>query len=157
MGFAFDSAKVRGSYASPGGHIEVMVTQAGNRQYAAKGEYALYTDREELRLANMSFRLDTAYWSMPRESALRWGGPGLRVTNLELRNRGNGRIFANGLLPTNGVGDFTLDVDNFPVANVVDLLQTDVDVTGIATMHLTMNGTLSNPALQHPASLPRLH
>jgi len=148
MGFAFDSANVRGSYASPGGHIEVVVTQAGNRQYAAKGEYALYTDRKELRLANMTFRFDTAYWSMPHESALQWGGPGLRVTNLELRNRGNGRIYANGLLPTNGVGDFTLDVDNFPVANVLDLVQTDVDVTGVATMHATMNGTLSNPAFR---------
>jgi hypothetical protein len=148
MGFAFDSANVRGSYASPGGHIEVVVTQAGNRQYAAKGDYALYTDRKELRLANMTFRFDTAYWTMPHESEMQWGGPGLRVTKLELRNRGNGRIYANGLLPTNGVGDFTLDVDNFPVANVVDLVQTDVDVTGIATMHATMNGTLSNPAFR---------
>jgi translocation and assembly module TamB len=148
MGFAFDTANVRGTYASPGGHIEVVVTQAGDRQYAAKGDYALYADRKELRLANMTFRFDTAYWSMPRESALQWGGPGLRVTNLELRNRGNGRIYANGLLPTSGVGDFTLDIDNFPVSNVVDLVQTDVDVTGIVTLRGTMTGTLSNPAFR---------
>ena len=146
MGFAFDTANVRASYASPGGHIELVVTQAGNRQYAAKGDYALYADRKELRLANMTFKFDTALWSMPHESAMQWGGRGLRVTNLELRNRGNGRVYANGLLPTSGVGDFTLDLDNFPVVNVVDLVQTDVDVTGIATLRGTMNGTLNSPA-----------
>ena len=148
MGFAFDTANVRATYASPGGHVEVLVTQAGNRQYGAKGDYALYTDRKELRLANMTFRFDTAFWSMPHESALQWGGPGLRVTNLELRNRSNGRIYANGLLPTSGVGDFALDVENFPVANVVDLIQSDVDVAGIVTLHGTMNGTLSKPAFR---------
>jgi translocation and assembly module TamB len=148
MGFAFDTANVRVTYASPGGHAELVVTQAGNRQYAVKGDYALYPDRKELNLANMSFRFDTAYWSMPHESELRWGEPGLRVTNLELVNRGNGRIYANGLLPTSGVGDFTLDVDNFPVANIVDLAQTDVDLSGIVTLHGAMNGTLSNPAFR---------
>ncbi|MGE5100173.1 MAG: translocation/assembly module TamB domain-containing protein, partial [Deltaproteobacteria bacterium] len=148
MGFAFDTANVRATYASPGGHIEMVVTQAGNRQYAAKGDYALYTDRKELKLANMTFRFDTAFWSMPHESAIQWSGPGLRVTNFEIRNRGNGRVYANGLLPTSGVGDFALDVENFPVANVVDLAQSDVDVTGMATLHGTMNGTLSNPAFR---------
>jgi translocation and assembly module TamB len=148
MGFAFDTANVRATYASPGGHVEVVVEQARSRQYAAKGDYALYADRKELRLANMTFRFDTAYWSMPHESMLQWGGPGLRVTNLELHDRGNGRIRADGLLPTSGVGDFTLDVDNFPVANVVDLMQTDVDITGVVTLHGTMNGTLANPAFR---------
>jgi len=148
MGFAFDTANVRATYASPGGHVEVVVEQPGSRQYAAKGDYALYADRKELRLANMTFRFDTAFWSMPHESTLQWGGPGLRVTNLELHNRGNGRILANGLLPTDGVGDFALDVDNFPVSNVVDLIQTDVDATGIVTLHGTMNGTLANPAFR---------
>jgi translocation and assembly module TamB len=148
MGFAFDTANVRATYESPGGHIEVRVTQTGNRQYAAKGDYALYPDHKELRLANMTLRFDTAYWSMPHESTMRWGGPGLRITNLELHNRGNGRIYADGLLPTSGVGDFTFGVDNFPLSNVVDLVQTDVDIAGIVTLRGSMNGTLRNPAFR---------
>jgi translocation and assembly module TamB len=148
MGFAFDTASVRATYASPGGHVEVVVGQTGNRQYAAKGEYALYADRKELRLASMTLRFDTASWSMPHESWLQWGGPGLRVTDLELRNRGNGRIYADGLLPTSGVGDFTFGVDNFPLSNIVDLVQTDVDIAGFVTLRGTMNGTLHNPAFR---------
>ena len=167
MGFAFDTASARLTYESPGGHVEVALTQGDNRHYGAKGDYALYTDRRELHLADMTFRFDTAYWSMPRPSLVQWGGPGIRVTDFELRNRGNGRVYANGLLPTNGVADFALDVDNFPIANIVDLVQTDIDMGGIVTLHGTMAGTLANPAFRgafgmlggtyNGAAVPELH
>ncbi len=148
MGFAFDSVSARLTYASPGGHADIALIQDKNRQYAATGDYALYPDRRELRLANMSFRFDTAYWSMTRPSAVTWGGPGVRVIDLELKNRGDGRIYANGLLPTNGVADFRIDVDNFPISNVADILQTDINVGGIATLHGTMTGTLADPGFR---------
>ncbi|HEY4218934.1 MAG TPA: translocation/assembly module TamB domain-containing protein [Gemmatimonadaceae bacterium] len=148
MGFGFDTLSARVTYQSPGGHVELAVTQGGNRDYGLKGDYALYTDRKELRLADMTFRFDTAYWAMPHEGLIEWGGPGLRVTNFELRNRGNGRVYANGLLPTSGVADFTLDVDNFPVANIIDLVQTDINMTGMISLAGSMSGTLSNPAFK---------
>jgi translocation and assembly module TamB len=148
MGFAFDSVTARVTYASPGGHVEVAVTQNNRRAYGATGDYQLFPDRKVLRLANMTFQFDTAYWSMPHPSTLQWGGPGLRVTDLELRNRGNGRIYADGLLPTSGTADFRLDIDNFPVSNIVDIVQTDLDVSGILTLHGTMSGTLRNPAFR---------
>lgn len=148
MGFAFDTVSARVTYASPGGHIELAVTQGNKRAYGANGDYALYTDRKELRLANMTFQFDTAFWSMPHASSIQWGGPGLRVIDFELRNRGNGRVYADGLLPTSGVADFRLDVDNFPISNVIDLVQSDVDANGIITLHGTMSGTLSNPAFR---------
>jgi translocation and assembly module TamB len=84
-------------------------------------------------------------WTMPHPGSIQWGGPGLQVTNLELRNGTDGRIYANGLLPTQGVSDFKLDVDNFPISNFVDISQTDIDVTGILTLHGGMTGTLSAP------------
>lgn len=148
MGFAFDTLNARVTYASPGGHVELRVLQGDKRQYGANGDYALYPDRKELRLANATFQFDTTYWSMPHQSMVTWGGPGLRVTDFELRNRGDGRIYANGLLPTDGVADFRLDIDNFPVSNIVDIVQTDLDVNGIITLHGTMAGTLNNPTFR---------
>jgi len=148
MGFAFDTVSARLTYAKPGGHVELAVMQGDNREYSARGDYALYPDRKELRLADMTFRFDTTYWSMPHPSLVSWGGPGIRVTDFELRNRAEGRIYANGLLPTSGVADFRLDVDNFPVSNIVDIVQTDIDMTGILTLHGTMTGTLSAPAFR---------
>jgi translocation and assembly module TamB len=167
MGFAFDTLNARVTYKAPGGRIELAVTQSGDRQYGVKGDYALYSDRKELRLADMTFRFDTAYWSMPHAGLIAWGGPGIRVTNFELRNRGNGRVYADGLLPTSGVADFTLDVDNFPVANIVDLAQTDINATGMITLAGKMTGTLADPAFKgafgllngtyNSAVLPELH
>jgi translocation and assembly module TamB len=148
MGFAFDTASARLTYESSGGHVEVLVTQGDKRQYGANGDYTLHTDQSELRLADMTFRFDTAFWHMPHPAAIQWGGPGVRVTNFELVNRGNGRIYANGLLPTSGVADFRVDVDNFPVSNIIDIVQTDIDATGVITLHGTMNGTLANPAFK---------
>lgn len=148
MGFAFDTANARLTYASPGGHVEIAVTQGKTREYGARGDYALYSDRKELRLANMTFRFDTTYWSMPHPSSVEWGGAGIRVVDFELRNRGKGRLFANGLLPTNGVADFALDVDQFPIGNLVDITQGDVDLTGVVDLHGTMTGTMSNPAFR---------
>ncbi len=106
MGFAFDTVTARVTYASPGGHVDLAVTQGNNRRYGADGDYELYPDRKVLRMANMRFQFDTAYWALTHASTIQWGGPGIRVTDLELRNRGDGRIYADGLLPTNGVADF---------------------------------------------------
>jgi translocation and assembly module TamB len=146
MGFAFDTVTAKLTYAKPGGHVELAVTQADKRHYAASGEYDFYPDRKQLQLASMSFQFDTSSWTMPQKSTIEWGGPGVRVTNFELRNKGNARIYANGLLPTSGVADFRLDVDSFPVTDVFDLLQSDLQLKGVATLHGSMKGTLTDPS-----------
>jgi translocation and assembly module TamB len=148
MGFAFDTVNVRVTYASSGGHVELAITQGNVRQYGLTGDYDFDRNRKELRLADLRFRLDTALWTMPHPSAIRWGGPGVEVENLELRNRGGGRVYANGLLPTEGVADFRLDVDSFPVGNIAEFAETDVNVTGMITLHGTMAGTLGAPAFR---------
>jgi len=153
MGFAFDTVGVRATYASPGGHVEVVVAQGSDRQYGLTGDYDFNPDRKELRLAELKLHLDTASWTMARPAAIRWGGPGVQVDNLELHNRGSGRVYANGLLPTEGVADFRLDVDSFPVGNIVDLIETDVNVKGIFGLHGSMAGTLSAPAFRGTFSL----
>ena len=148
MGFAFDTASARVTYAKSGGHVELLVTQDRNRQYSARGDYALYPDRRELQLANLSLRFDTTYWSMPHPSLVTWGSAGVRVDHFALRNRGEGRLLANGLLPTSGVANFTLDIDQFPVSNVSDILQSDVDVAGMLSLHGEMTGTTRDPAFR---------
>lgn len=166
-GFWFDTAAVRLSYQKPNGHVEVAIRQGGDRDYGLRGDFALNPTRNQLRIANMTLRFDTAYWAAPHPSLIQWGGPGIQVTDFELRNRGNGRVYANGLLPTKGVADFALDIDNFPVANIVDLLQSDVNATGLVTIHGSMTGTMSDPAFRgafgvvygtyNGATVPELH
>jgi translocation and assembly module TamB len=159
MGFGFDTATARLTYASAGpedeavggrGHVELAVVQiqhdsAGNHHYAAKGDYALFTDRRELRIAELTLRLDTAQWATPHPDTVQWGKAGIRVGDFELRNGAGGRVRVNGLVPTSGVADLTVDVDSFPVGNVVELLQSDVAATGTFALHGNVRGTSSNP------------
>ena len=172
MGFAFDSLTAKATYASTvsevacasdrgagclapydgaSGHVELAVRQGDStnlRRYAANGDYTIYPDRRELRLANMTLQFDTAQWSTPHPDTVSWGQAGVHVANFDLRNRGSGRVHVNGLIPTQGVADLSFDVDSFPVANVVDMLQSDLRTTGDASLHGTVRGTLSNPTFE---------
>ena len=147
-GFALDAVKGRISYDKPGGHVDLVVMQDSLRDYQLNADYVLASQRNELRVGNLRLRLDTALWVSPRPSTINWGGPGVRVTDFELRNRGNGRVYANGLLPTEGVASFTLAVDNFPVGNFVDLLQSDLGLKGNVDLSGSMSGTLKNPTFR---------
>ena len=167
LGFAIDTVSARVSYANSAGHVDVLVRQDEKRNYGVNADYTLSTARNEVRIADMRMQLDTALWSAPHPVTIRWGGPGIEVGNFEIRNRGNGRVYANGLLPTNGVADFQLIVENFPVTNVVDLLESDLELSGLVNVSGTMSGTLDNPAFRgafgitkgeyQGTTLPELH
>ena len=147
-GFALDAVNGRLSYDKPGGHVDLVIVQDSLRDYQLNADYVLASQRNELRIGNLRLRLDTALWVSPRPATINWGGPGVRVTDFELRNRGNGRVYANGLLPTEGVASFTLAVDNFPIGNFVDLLQSDFGLKGTVDLTGAMSGTLKNPSFR---------
>jgi translocation and assembly module TamB len=148
FGFQFDTASARVTWKKPGGHVELAVRQDSDRDYGLRADFALFPDRRQITIASMTLRLDTALWSVRRPSVVEWGGPGIRIADLELRNRGNGRVYLNGLLPTNGVANLDLEIDNFPVADVAALLESDVDLKGITTLHGHMGGTLRDPTFR---------
>jgi translocation and assembly module TamB len=149
MGFAFDTVNMRATYSPTGGRVELVAIEDRDREYGVKGDYALFPNRDEARLSSLTFRFDdTTFWSMPRPASIRWGSTGVVVSDFELRDRENGRIYANGLLPAEGSARFTLDVTEFPVGNLSDILQTAFDVQGNLTLHATLTGTLRAPALR---------
>jgi translocation and assembly module TamB len=148
LGFAIDSMGVRLSYANNAGHAEVLLRQGATRDYLLASDFSLAPDRKEARIANLRARIDTALWTAPHPSVIRWGGPGIEVVNFELRNRGQGRIFANGLLPTEGTANFQLAISELPVQDVLDLLQSDLELRGGIALAGAMEGTLANPTFR---------
>ena len=97
------------------------IGQGNSRQLSALGDYALNTGSQGAAPRVAALPVRHRLWTAPHPTAVRWGGPGVQVDSFELRNRGDRRIYANGLLPTEGAADFRLDVDNFPVGDIVDL------------------------------------
>ena len=146
-GFAFDSLRANLSYRGQtgSGRVEVAVRQGDERDYGAKGDYILRPDNRELRIANLQLRFDTTVWQATHPATIQWRPAGLAVQNLELRNGTAGRIYANGLLPSNGVGNFDLAIDNFQVGDLLDILQSDIALEGLVSFHGSMQGALAAP------------
>jgi translocation and assembly module TamB len=147
-GFAFDSLVGDLSYLKPNGTVSVRVRQNEQRDYALRGDFTLHPTHNELHLANLSLRFDTTTWTTPHPSAIRWGGRGIEVVNVELRSGATRRIYANGLLPTQGVANFDLSVTDFAVENVAELLQSDLPVTGRVNLEAHVQGTAEAPVMR---------
>jgi translocation and assembly module TamB len=146
-GFAFDSLSANVSYLAPGGTVALRVRQGAERDYALNGEFTIDTLRSELRLANIALRFDTTAWRSTHTSTIRFGKSGVEVQNLELTNGPGRRIYANGLLPTKGEANFELQVSDFAVENVAELLQSDLPVAGRLTLDARVSGVAEDPRM----------
>ena len=80
---------------------------------------------------------------------MRWGGRGIEVETIELRNGTEGRIFVDGLIPTEGQADLELAVTNFEISHLVDLLQSDVQATGLVSAYLAWHVERGLRSLEH--------
>jgi translocation and assembly module TamB len=148
FGFAFDSLVTDVSYLKPGGTVSLRVRQGDERDYGLRGDFTLDKAHNELRLADVTLRFDSTTWQTTHPSAVRWGGRGIEVMNLELRSGPTRRIYANGLLPTQGRANFDLSITNFEIEEVADLLQSDVPLTGSLSLDAHVQGVATDPRLR---------
>ena len=147
-GFAFDSLTTDVSYLAPSGTVAVRVRQGAQRDYAVRGDFTIDKARNELRLADVALRFDTTMWRTTHASAVRFGTSGVEVMNLELVSGPGRRIYANGLLPTKGTANFDLQVTDFAVENVAQLLQSDLPVTGRLNLDTHVGGVAEDPNIR---------
>lgn len=148
FGFAFDSLAAQLSYTAPRGTVALRVRQAQERDYSLRGDFTVDRARSELRLADVLLRFDSTLWRSPHPATLRFGSAGVEVVNFELLSGPGRRIYANGLLPTKGRANFDLEVTDFAVENVAELLQSDLAVTGRLTLDAHVSGTAADPSIR---------
>ncbi|MDB4890216.1 MAG: hypothetical protein JWL61_2071 [Gemmatimonadetes bacterium] len=147
LGFAFDSLSADLSYLAPNGTMKIAVKQGSQRDYSLEGDFTLDRDRNELRLKDVALRFDSTTWKSTHASTIRFGAAGVEVVNLELTSGPGRRIYANGLLPTKGTANFDLEVTDFAVENVAELLQSDLPVTGRLNLDAHVSGTAEDPRI----------
>ena len=154
-GFALDSVDARLTYRFPSdtsqrarGTAQLYVFQQDTTEYGVNAEYTLDNERNEAVFNNMRLRFDQTLWTAVRPGVVGWGTRGVDVDSLELRNGANGRIYVNGLIPTEGAADLDVEVDNFEVADVVSLLQSDVTAQGLVSVSAQLDGTARAPRLR---------
>lgn len=149
-GFAFDSTRVRGSYARGEGDVELAIFPGDTAEYRLGATYAIRTNEGEVRLRDVRLRFDSTAWTSTRTSTVRWRGQGITVDSLELRNhggRGSGRIFINGEMPDADPGRLELAVDSLRIGPWLTLLQSDVQADGVASFNGTIEGTRVSPRI----------
>jgi hypothetical protein len=152
-GFQFDTLDARLSYQAPRGRVELLARQGPRRDYALRGNFVLHTDHNELHVSDVMLRFDTTRWSMPRPAAIHWGRRGVEVRNVELVNGATGRIFVEGLLPTEGVANLRVAVNDLQISNITDLVQTDLETSGLLTLEGRLRGTLRAPTFDGAAAI----
>ncbi len=147
-GFALDSMTARLSYLKPGGTAQVAVFQTSARDYAVGADYAIYPDRRELRFNDLRMRFDTTLWVATNAGAIRWGQPGIEVDSVDLRNGSGGRVFADGRVPSEGRADLRLIVQHFQVADLMGLLQSDLEARGLLSLNTRIQGSSRAPTIE---------
>lgn len=144
-GFEFDSVEARVVHRDPTGDFLILVRQGDERAYLAEASYALSLEQNEVEFSRLRFRFDTTVWAATQPGTVRWGGRGVEVDQFELRSGDAGRIYVDGLLPTEGAADLGVSIENFEIAHLIDLLQTDAAASGLVSVTGELTGTLSDP------------
>ncbi|MGQ0766105.1 MAG: translocation/assembly module TamB domain-containing protein [Gemmatimonadota bacterium] len=150
-GFALDSTRFDVSWRDGSGTAVVSVFPGDTAEYRARAEYSLRTGEREVRLKELQLRFDSTAWSSTRPSVINWGGSGVVIDSLELRNgdgRGGGRIFVNGEVPDVDDGRIEVAVDSLRLAPWLTLTQSDLPLDGYATFAGEVTGTRSAPRLR---------
>ncbi len=147
-GFAFDKLHTDATYSAPNGTVNLTVQQGSLRSYGLNGDFTLDKERNELHLKDVALKFDSTTWSSTHASTVRFGAGGIEVVNLELLDGPGRRIYANGLLPTKGVANFDLQVTDFAVENVAELLQSDLPVAGRVSLNTHVSGTSEDPRIK---------
>ncbi len=155
-GFAFDSSRVKATYRNGEGSVELAIFPRDTSEYRANAEYVLRTGEGEVRLRDLSLRIDSTTWRTAHPAGLSWKGNGVTVDSLELRTiSGGGRIFVNGEMPDVDPGHLEVAVDSLEIAPWLRLLESDVPATGVASLHGLIEGTTRNPRLKGDLSFVR--
>lgn len=147
-GFELDSVRAAVHFAGQDGTASITLDQAGGETYALDGAFVLHKDHNEVHLAAIRLQFDSTRWVSARPSTIRWGRTGVEVKALELRNGWGGRLYVNGLLPTEGNAAFDIQTTHFQVGDIAALLQSDLKLAGFVDVNAHVEGTLREPRIR---------
>jgi translocation and assembly module TamB len=148
-GFGFDSLYVvlnhTGGRSEASGDVDVAIFQAPGADYRIKTGFVLAPDRKELRLTDLSLRLDSTLWHATQPGAVSWGASGIGLHTIDLRNTRGGHVFADGTLPSAGSGDVQIAIDSLQIGDITALLQDTLVTRGLLSLHTRVHGTAAAP------------
>ncbi|MFN2397095.1 MAG: hypothetical protein ABR543_00385, partial [Gemmatimonadaceae bacterium] len=147
-GFDLDSVDVRLTYRKPGGALQLSVVQDSGVAYRVAADFSLHLDHREMHLSELALRFDTTTWQSSQPGTIRWGQRGIEIETIDLRSAPDGRIYLNGLVPTEGVADMEIVVRGLEISHVVRLLESDIPAAGVVSLSTRVQGSSQEPVFK---------
>lgn len=145
VGFALDTVAFTAAYLKPNGDLRLVIRQDSNRVYNATAQFTLDKDRDDLRLDQLRLRFDTTLYVSTGPSTIHFDSTGTTIDHFEIKSAAGSRVFVNGSVPVHGVADLQVDVTQFEVRNITELLQSDINAQGLVSVDAHVRGTRAAP------------
>lgn len=129
------------------GRLRVTATRSPNEDYRARGTFAIDTVGGRVYLDELNLRFDSVRWNLGGPTSVAWGPQGTRVRDFRLIRSGldGMRIRADGFVPTEGEGDFDLEVQGLNLRRVARVLQMDEPLEGVLDLQMHIQGSAEDP------------
>jgi translocation and assembly module TamB len=156
-GFAFERGTVDIDYRGMRfgtGQARIELYPDEDTDLILDSEFALSLEGNEVRLRDMSVRLDTVTWQTAQPGVINWGVDGVELRTIELRRSTDpGRIWIDGLLAMEGDSNLDVQIDDLEIGHVIALIQGEQNAEGRLDLQARLNGTLEAPEIDGTAAL----
>ena len=127
-GFALDSVEARVTSHGSTGKVDVAIHQHESYDYRLSGNFALHPEHREVHLDRLQLRFDTNEWGrLARAPPL--GTRGIEIArSIFAKDRGASTWNVSS---HRGHARFDVEIAGLEVAHVVELLQSDIEATGV--------------------------
>ena len=149
---SFDALAIEGRLSDQNFRITLDGTRPEGRKVELAADGRLDPEagsRAVLRRLELDLR--DQRWALADTAVVSWGGPGLAISNLVVRQvNGAGEMRANGRIPPRGNSDLDLAVRSLPIGDLIQLigLRETPNVTGMLTADANVRGTSGSPDIR---------
>ncbi len=168
-GFEIDTAIATIAWSGKGAAVTAEVRQGAEERYEARFDFLRSGDSTVVNLAEARFHFDSATtWQTLHPARVVVSREAITVDSLDVRVGGTGSIHASGRLArSGGIGNIEVAAYGIEVSHLFDVMQSDMDISGVFSGGLTFTGNLNNPVFKGAAGfvdgvvglrpLPELH
>lgn len=147
-GYGFERVQAQGEWSGHRLAGSVDVRQDARVTYAALGSWDRpATGVQRVRLDSLSARFDTLTWRLAHRGGVTLDHGAVTVDSIDVRSSAGGRLFANGVVPTEGSVRLDVAAENVRVATVLQALQRDASADGVVSAAAQITGTRAAPAI----------
>ncbi len=148
-GRSFDQGGFEADMFRRGGEGRVQILRREGELYTAEGRFRLDSIGGEVDVREATILVDQDEWQLSRTGVVAWDGDRVSVDPIEISRVGDDPMLVavEGSVTRGGESDFSIDIEGLHAENVVNVLQSEVDVGGHIDLTLDVRGPAEDPSI----------